>query len=156
MAGSSSRQFIEALAQADFARALEVAADISVSKVTQLLTDEVAPDYPEACDRFIEAWLRRLSPHERLAAASATMDLYLLELVWLPRAEDRSLQRVLEAAAASLLELRHTFGSFSTVAESPDASFDVGFMKELRDIGDGEFVSLAERLSAKSQHLNSD
>lgn len=122
--------------------ALEIAGHLSISDVVLILRAEVLAADEQACDVFIGRWLEMLPPLQRLSAAIETAEFYLLDLVWLPHAEDRSVERVLSAAAEALGELGEEFRSYRMIAESPDASFDAEFARRYQRIAEDPLAGL--------------
>ncbi|WP_449282319.1 hypothetical protein [Leucobacter sp.] len=133
--------------------AIGIASHLSISDVVVMLREDVMPVDERACDAFIERWLETLPPIERLSAAIETSEFYLLDLVWLPHAEDRSVERVLSAAAEALGQLGKEFGSYPLIAESPDASFDGAFAENYRRIAEDDLVGLVRTLARDASAL---
>lgn len=119
-------------------KALDLAQSLSIATVAQTLYEGISEYEPERCDVFLERWLEELTPMEALEAARLTSDLYLLGLVHLPDAGDRSYERVLKYGARAAMSLREAVSTFVGLGDNPDFSFD-----------ESEFMHAAEQVSGK-------
>lgn len=152
------KQFSEALTnstESGLRDALDIAGHMSVLDVAAVLVDDIAPDHPERADAFIEAWLPRLLPGERMDAAVATSSLYVLDLVHLPEATDRGFLHDLCAAADVLAMVAKTISDDGEIGESPDASFDREFAQRYRLLSAGPLAEAEAMLRAGVAELSS-
>ena len=154
MAGlDNHKELLRAIAQNQITRAVDLARSLSIDTVVGALESTAAPEYPESCDAFVEAWLESLSPFERLSAATKTTHIYLLELFWLPQAADKMTMRTLAAGAAALTSLKDVLSDLPLTADIPEASFSQEFASNFKRLGETELVSLAQRLDKGSQSI---
>lgn len=135
--------------------ALSLAEHMSVRDVCATLVSDIAEDSPERTYQFVEAWLPRLLPGERLDAAAATSELYVLDLVHLPGATDRGFQHELAAAAGVLATVCERISDYGEVAESPDASFDRDFAQRYRTIASDVLKPVIAQLATGAAELAS-
>lgn len=152
---STARLAQEILAVPDdgFSAALKLADGMSISHVKEALEEHVAPADSELCHRFIKQWLERLEPVQKLAAALAVSDLYVLDLVVVPHAEDLILLRALENGADALEALNSEIFSYREVARNPDASFGPSFVKTVEAECGAALEEAIERLRLNAERL---
>lgn len=111
--------------------ALVIADGMSISYVRDVLEEQIAPVDSLLCHRFIEKWLARLSPVQRLAASMEVSHLYLLDLVDVPHAEDIILSRLLNTGADAIDVFKTELLSNRDIARNPDSSFGLKFVKNV-------------------------
>ena len=140
----------------DLTQALALAERMSITDVAETLYNnkpDLQFDHSELCDRFISAWLDRLSTVERFVAAERLDGLYSLGLVWLPHAQDRSWERMLRLAASSLDEIADTLTYAEGDANSPDTSFNRRYAMKLVELARGPLAEVAGELSRRADEL---
>lgn len=126
--------------------ALQSADHMAIDDVARALEEHVAWEHAEQCDRFVQQWLPRLAPAQRLAAALAVQGLYDTALVHLPHAEDRGLQQVLSSSAEALGELARRL-RLDDSAHSPDVRYGRDFTRRLTALADGSLAVAAQTLN---------
>ena len=136
-----------------FSVALKLVDGMSISHVKEALEEYVAPADSALCHRFIEQWLERFEPVQRLAAALEVSDLYVLDLVDVPHAEDLILLRTLENGADALEALKSEVFSYREVARNPDASFGPKFVKTVEAETGAPLAEAIERLRSNAERL---
>ncbi|QYM75021.1 hypothetical protein [Leucobacter luti] len=147
----SDTELLRAIAQNQIPRAVELAQGLSIDAVVDALESTAAPEHPESCDAFVEAWLESLSPFERLSAATKTTHIYLLELFWLPQAADKMTMRTLAAGAAAMTSLKDVLSDLPLTADIPEATFSQEFASGFKRLGETELAALAQRLDEGSR-----
>ncbi|MDZ3744933.1 hypothetical protein QP228_002740 [Pseudoglutamicibacter cumminsii] len=152
---STARLAQEILAVPDdgFSAALKLADGMSISHVKEALEEHIAPADSALCHRFIEQWLERFEPVQKLAAALAVSNLYVLDLVDVPHAEDLILLRALENGADALEALRSEIFSYREVARNPDASFGPKFVKTIEADTGAPLEEAIERFRSNAERL---
>lgn len=146
-------QEIKASPHDNFSDALKVADHMSISLVREVLEEEVAPNDSVLCHRFIEQWLERFEPLQKLAASIEVSHLYLLDLVDVPHAEDLILLRTLDNGADAVAALRSEVLSNRDLGRNPDASFGLKFVKSIEAEICDPLETAIERLRENSERL---
>lgn len=106
------------------------------------------------CHRFIEQWLERLEPLQKLAASIEVSHLYLLDLVDIPHAEDLILLRTLGNGADAVAAIRAEILSNRDLGRNPDASFGLKFVKTIEAEVCNPLETAIERLCSYSERLS--
>ncbi|PMB97362.1 hypothetical protein [Brevibacterium luteolum] len=141
---------------ADLSAALDYAAHMSIADVVEALQrqePDLLFDHSELCDAFIRAWLDQLPPLERFAATVEVSGLYTTGMVWLPHAEDRSVERILRFAAEAVTEMGARIAGEGILAGTPDTSFGPTFALKLSALADGPVGDLRTELIARADEL---
>lgn len=146
-------QEILAASNDGFSVALTIADGMSISCVKEALEEHIAPADSALCHRFIEHWLERFEPVQKLAAALAVSNLYVLDLVDVPHAEDLILLRTLENGADALEALKSEIFSYREVARNPDASFGPKFIKTIEAEAGAPLEEAIERMRSNAERL---
>lgn len=105
------------------------------------------------CDVFIRACLDQLPPLERFAATVEVSGLYTTGMVWLPHAEDRSVERILRCAAEAVTEMGARTAGEGILAGTPDTSFGPTYARKLSALADGPVADLRTELIARADEL---
>lgn len=137
----------------DFSDALKIAEGLSISMVKEVLEEEIAPADSTLCHRFIEQWLERFDPVQKLAASMEVSHLYLLDLVDIPHAEDIILSRTLDNGAGAIAALRSEVLSNRDLGRNPDSSFGLKFVKALEAEVSEPLETAIDRLRSHSEQL---
>lgn len=137
----------------NFSDALKVSDGMSIAHVREALEEEIAPYDSALCHRFIEQWLERLEPIQKLAASIEVSHLYLLDLVDIPHAEDIILSRVLHNGAGAIEALRSELLSNRDLGRNPDTSFGLKFVKTLETEACEPLETAIESLRSNSDRL---
>ena len=146
-------QEIKASPHDSFSDALKVADHMSISLVREVLEEAIAPNDSVLCHRFIEQWLERFEPLQKLAASIEVSHLYLLDLVDVPHAEDLTLLRTLDNGADAVAALRSEVLSNRDLGRNPDASFGLKFVKSIEAEIRDPLETAIERLRENSERL---
>ncbi|MDK7750562.1 hypothetical protein QP572_09385 [Brevibacterium sp. UMB10442] len=146
-------QEIKASPHDSFSDALKVADDMSISLVREVLEEEIASNDAVLCHCFIEQWLERFEPLQKLAATIEVSHLYLLDLVDVPHAEDLILLRTLDNGADAVAALRSEVLSNRDLGRNPDASFGLKFVKTIEAEVCDPLETAIERLHENSERL---
>ncbi|EFG48681.1 hypothetical protein HMPREF0183_0035 [Brevibacterium mcbrellneri ATCC 49030] len=147
-------QEIKASPHDNLSDALKVADHMSISLVREVLEEEIAPNDSALCHRFIEQWLERLEPLQKLAASIEVSHLYLLDLVDIPHAEDLILLRTLDNGADAVVAIRAEILSNRDLGRNPDASFGLTFVKTIETEVCDPLETAIERLRSNSERLS--
>lgn len=118
---TTMRELIRSADEVSRRDAVDLALTLSVSEVRQQLDEEFLDNYAEEAHRFIQAWLPRLQPLERLQAAAWVADEYTLSMVRLDNSYAHATQVLLNSLDAAVGELRQILGSIRYLTESPDS-----------------------------------
>lgn len=138
------------------ADALALADSMSITDVVETLyhnKPDLQFDHSELCDRFISAWLERLSTVERFVAAENLDGLYSLGLAWLPHAQDRSWERILRLASSALEEVAVVLTRAESDVNSPDTSFDSVYAAKLVGLAEGPLADVSRVLTERADEL---
>lgn len=146
-------QAISAAPHDKFSEALEISDGMSISYVREVLEEVIAPTDSALCHRFIEHWLERLNPIQRLAASIEVSHLYLLDLVDIPHAEDIILLRTLNHGADAIGALRSEILSNRDLGRNPDASFGLKFVKNVEAETCDPLETAIQSLRSNSEQL---
>ena len=137
----------------NFSNALKLSEGMSIAHVRAALEEKIAPNDSALCHRFIEQWLDRLEPIQKLAASIEISHLYLLDLVDVPHAEDIILLRTLHNGACAIEALRSELLSNRDLGRNPDASFGLKFVKAIEAETCEPLKAVVEKLHSNSDRL---
>ena len=149
MVGSRNNSLKRAVLREDLGAAVQIAAELSISAGMRTLSEVAGETRSEWCDAFIRAWHESLSPGEQLSVAMQTFDLYVLDLVVLPGAEETAITRLLHSSGRACESIREALLAGAVVAESPDAGVSPEQAAEMIGLAAGPVSDAAQR----SAHL---
>ena len=157
MVGSDSKDLlarsISSAANDQLGDALMIAEGMSISHVRDVLEEQIAPVDSLLCHRFIDEWLARLNPIQRLAASMEVSHLYMLDLVDVPHAEDIVLSRLLNTGADAIDVFKAELLSNRDLARNPDSSFGLKFVKHVESETRDLLEAAIAKLRSDAEHL---
>ncbi|WP_423058339.1 hypothetical protein [Brevibacterium linens] len=128
--GMLARQIVRA-DEGSWTLALQIADHMAIRDIRNTLEEVIAPHYPELCHRFIQQWLPRLDPIQRLAAALEVGHFYALDLAQLPDSQVIGLSQILSAGSTALESFKDELVSYRDVAIDPGTVIDLKFVKRM-------------------------
>jgi hypothetical protein len=132
--------------------ALALAGTMSVPAIREQLDESFLDAHAEEASRFVRAWLPRLDPFERMAAAEWVTSQYLLSMVHLDGSYGIGARLQLDALTAAADALADALSSFGAFTDGPDAEVGNHVAATLQQLAD-TVRGVAGRLSAEVSNL---